>query len=140
MFKYQTYFEKLSTLCPPKNYIAENKIAFRWIFDDIKNDENFKPVYFKNPKRFNEKSDEERCIAMGLSFFETLETAEHRFLKLKKRLGQEAYKILGCQIAKGQIMEEDGVNSPADMNGHFTHHPSINFTYFEKIIIVKSLK
>jgi hypothetical protein len=59
MFKYQTYFEKLSTLCPPKNYIAENKIAFRWI---------------------------------------------------------------------------------ADMNGHFTHHPSINFTYFEKIIIVKSLK
>jgi hypothetical protein len=55
-------------------------------------------------------------------------------------LGQEAYKILGTQIVRGHIQEEDGVNSPADMNGHFTHHPSINFTYFEKITFVKSLK
>ena len=140
MYKYQTYFEKLTTLCPPSNYVAQNKEAFRWIFDNLKNEDNFKPVYFKNPKRFNEKSDEERCMAMGLSFFETLKTAESRFFKLKKRLGQEAYKILGSQIAQGQIKEADGVNSPTDLNGHFTHHPSMDSNYFEKITLVKSLR
>ncbi len=97
-------------------------------------------MYFKNPKRFNEKSDEERCMSMGLSFFDSLETAEQRFGQLKKRLGQEAYKVLGSQIAQGQIQKDDGVNSPVDKNGHFTHHPTMGFKYFEKIIIVKQLK
>ena len=140
MFKYQTYFEKLSTPCPPQEYRAENKVAFRWIFDKKTEEDNFKPVYFKNPRRFNQKSDSERCMAMGLSFFETMDKAENRFLQLKKRLGQEAYKVLGTEIAYGQLQKEDGVNSTTDTNGHFTHHPSNNFKYSKKITIVKSLK
>lgn len=140
MFKYQTYFEELKILCPPSNYIAQNKEAFRWMYENISDADNFKPAYFKNPKRFNEKSDEEQCMAMGLSFFDTLYAAERRFLQLKKRLGEEAYKVLGSQIAKGQIQEEDGVNSSVDVNGHFTHHPSINFKYFDNNVIVKQLK
>jgi hypothetical protein len=98
MFKYQTYFEELNTLCPPSNYTPQNRDAFRWIFDDMGDENNFKPVFLKNPKRFNEKSDAEQCMAMGLSFFDSLETAENRFIKLKKRLGEEAYKVLGSQI------------------------------------------
>jgi hypothetical protein len=140
MFKYQTYFEELKTVCPPSNYRTQNKEAFRWIFDRIDDENNFKPVFFKNPKRFNEKSDEEQCMAMGLSFFDTLETAERRFLQLKKRLGGEVYKVLGSQIVQGQIQEEDGVNSFSDSNGHFTHHPYIHFKYFENNSIVKQLK
>jgi hypothetical protein len=140
MFKYQTYFEELKILCPPSNYIAQNKEAFRWMYENISDADNFKPAYFKNPKRFNEKSDEEQCMAMGLSFFDTLYAAERRFLQLKKRLGEEAYKVLGSQIAKGQIQEEDGVNSSVDVNGHFRHHPSINFKYFDNNVIVKQLK
>jgi hypothetical protein len=140
MFKYQTYFEELKILCPPSNYSPQNRDAFRWIFDDMGNENNFKPVFLKNPKRFNEKSDAEQCMAMGLSFFDSLETAENRFIKLKKRLGEEAYKVLGSQIVQGQIMEKDGVNSSSDLNGHFTHHPSISFKYSENINIVKQLK
>ena len=131
MFKYQTYFEDLSVPCPPRYYVVQNKVAFRWIFDKLKGEDNFIPVYFKNPKRFNEKSEEERCMSLGLSFFDTLETAERRFLQLKKRLGQEAYKTLGTHIAKGQIRVEDGVNSMVDTGGHFTHHPSNNFEYYK---------
>jgi hypothetical protein len=37
-------------------------------------------------------------------------------------------------------MEKDGVNSQSDLNGHFTHHPSIGFKYLENINIVKQLK
>ena len=140
MFKYQTYFENLNVPCPPKHYIADDKEAFRWIFDAPIGEDNFVPVYFKNPKRFNEKSDEARCMALGLSFFETLETAEQRFLQLKKRLGEEAYKTLGTHIAKGQLQAEDGVNSPPQINGHFTHHPSDSFSYHKNIISVKYLK
>ena len=140
MFKYQTYFEKLTSLCPPSHYIAQNKEAFRWIFENIADEDNFKPVFFKNPKRFNEKLDEERCMAMGLSFFDTLENSERRFVTLKKRLGDEAYKVLGSQIAQGYLQETDGVNSPTDNNGHFTHHPSIDFKYFENNSIVKQLR
>ncbi len=140
MFKYQTYFEELKTLCPPSNYTAQNKNAFRWIFDDVNDENNFKPVFFKNPKRFNEKSDEAQCMAMGLSFFDSLETAERRFLHLKKRLGEEVSKVLGSQITQGQIQEEDGVSNASDINGHFTHHPSIYFKYFENNSIVKQLR
>lgn len=140
MFKYQTYLEKLKTPCPPTDFIKTKREAFRWIFDKKDDNRNFEPVYFKNPSRFNDKTDEERCMAMGLSFFDSLGNAEKRFLKLKKRVGQESYKIFGTQIAKGQIEEEDGVNSLPDMGGHFTHHPSIDFKYSEKLIIVKRLK
>ena len=140
MFKYQTYFENLTVPCPPADYEAQNKTAFRWIFDELEGEDNFIPVYFKNPKRFNEKSDKERCRALGLSFFDTLEMAERRFLQLKKRLGQEAYKTLGTHVASGEIAEEDGVNSIADVGGHFTHHPSGNFKYYKKIVVIKYLK
>lgn len=140
MFKYQTYFEELKQSCPPKDYMPDNRIAFRWIFEEIEDEDNFKPVFFKNPKRFNEKSDEERCMAMGLSFFKDLEQATHRFLQLKKRLGGESFKILGTQIARGFLKEADGVNSSIDRNGHFTHHPSIFFIFHKDIIIVKHLK
>ena len=127
MYKYQNYFEKLWFPCPPQNYIPQNRIAYRWIFEDINHEDNFKPVFFKTPKRFIEKSDEERCLAMGLSFFHNSEKAEHRFLQLKKRLGQDAYKILGTKIAEGQIVETDGVCSAIDEKGHFTLHLSIDF-------------
>jgi hypothetical protein len=110
------------------------------MYEDINDAGNFKPAYFKNPKRFNEKSDEEQCMAIGLSFFDKLEAAERRFGQLKKRLGEETYKILGSQIAQGRIEEGDGVNSLVDMNGHFTHHPSVNFKYFDNSVIVKQLK
>ncbi len=139
MFKYQTYLEKLQFPCPPQSYTQQNRKAFRWVFE-ADNEENFKPAYFKNPKRFNEKLDEERCMAMGLSFFDNVKNSEERFLQLKKRLGQEAYKILGTQIAEGQIVEQDGVNSQIDSKGHFTHHPSIDFQYSNNMAIVKYLK
>ena len=87
MFKYQTYFENLSVSCPPRHYTVHNKMAFRWVFDKLNVEDSFIPVYFKNPKRFNEKSDEERCKALGLSFFETLETAERRFYTTRKTIG-----------------------------------------------------
>ncbi len=140
MLKYQSYFEKLIAPCPPSNYTLNKREAFRWIFDSVADKENFKPAYFKNPKRFNDKSDEEMCMAMGLSFFDTLENAENRFLKLKNRLGQEAYKILGTQIGSGLLQEEDGVNSKSDGNGHFTHHISEQFKHSKIITIVKDLK
>ena len=75
-------------------------------------------------------------MAMGLPFFDTLENAENRFLKLKNRLGQEAYKILGTQIGSGLLQEEDGVNSKSDGNGHFTHHISEQFKHSKIITIV----
>jgi hypothetical protein len=140
MFKYQNELEKLTIVCPPLDYIARNRVAFRWFFDDLKDDNNFKPVYFKNPKRFNDKLEDDICLSMGLSFFEALENAENRFFKLKKRLGEEAFKILGTQIVEVTITEKEGVNNVADVNGHFTHHPSIEFKYSKKISIIKSLK
>lgn len=66
--------------------------------------------------------------------------AKRRFVQLKKRLGSEVCKTLGTHIASGQIQEDDGVNSLADNNGHFTHHPSGNFKYYRNLNIVKSLK
>jgi len=140
-FKYQRdYINLLPEICPPENYVPfNNEVAYRWVFDEITNPENFVPQYHKNPKRFNNWSDKEKCKAMALSMFNTLENATNRFNAIKLVTGDKVYKTLGCNIAKGQIITSDGVNSEIDEKGHFNHHSSIETDYLNKFIIIEKL-
>lgn len=122
-FKYQKAYNQLSGLCPPKDCLNKDIESYRWVFDDIKNDENFKPLAKKDPARVLSMSERDSCKAHSLSMFNTKEAAMKRFAFFKDGLMQDkAYELLGTKLAKGNITKDHGVNSNVDKKGHFSHH------------------
>ena len=149
-FHYQTYYDKLSVDCPPKSYSPKNLNAFRWVFEDIEDERNFQSQYEKHtkqpkpPKRYNDMKDIDKCDAMALSMFNSVENARKRFFFLKDEqphpMNENAYRFLGNHIAIGNITEQDGVNEEPDRKGHFNHHPVEHFDYKTRFKIIEYLK
>lgn len=149
-FHYQTDYDKLNVDCPPKSYKPKNLKAFRWVFEDTQDQRNFQSQYEKHmkspkpPKRYNDMSDIDKCDAMALSMFISLEYARKRFLFLKNEqpqpMNENAFRFLGTHIAVGDINEQDGVNEEPDRKGHFNHHPVKYFDYKIRFKIIESLK
>ena len=148
-FHYQNDYDKLSIDCPPKSYKPQRIRAFRWVFEDIKDERNFQSHYEKHskhpkpPKRYNDMSDVDKCDSMALSMFNSLENARKRFLFLKDEppypMKENAFRFLGTHIAVGNINEQDGVNEEPDRKGHFNHHPMENFDYKTRFNILEHL-
>ena len=82
-FYYEEHHKKLSIECPPKSYKQEETDAYRWVFDDIENKDNFISQYEKNPKRYNSKSDLGSCNGMSLSMYKDIESAIDSFYHFK---------------------------------------------------------
>jgi hypothetical protein len=149
-YHYQNDYDKLSTDCPPKSYKPNNLKAFRWVFENITDERNFQSQYEKHtknpkpPKRYNDMNDLDKCEAMALSMFISLEFARKRFFFLKNEqphpMNENAFRFLGSQIAEGNITEQDGVNQEPDRKGHFNHHPVEHFDYKTRFKIIESLK
>lgn len=120
-YKYQSDYDKLSEVCPPKHFTKQEiNPAFRWFFNE--NDHrNFVPQYHRNPKRFIEKSDKLKCAAMGLSFFNDYLGSKERYQQLSEIIPNIG-KTIGNYTSKGFILEDDGVNGVFGEFGHFTHH------------------
>jgi hypothetical protein len=140
-FHYQDQYDKLLENCPPKDYKPLNIIAYRWIFEED-DTRNFQSQFEKQPKRYNDMSDLEKCDSMALSMFTSAENAEKQFLflKIERRMNEKAYLLLGKHIAVGHLLEKDGVNEvPANKFGHFNHHPAIGYNYHDQFKIISNL-
>ena len=121
-FKFQADYNNLKEQCPPEDYLPKQiENVFRFVFEDIDNQKNFQSQYHKNPKRFQEKSDAEKCEALALSMFDNLTKAKEFFSKLKARTGNNIYQTIGNSLAVGSITEKAGVNGKVDRKGHFNH-------------------
>lgn len=129
-FKYQEEYKTLSELCPPNDH-KEGEISpvFRWVFDDIADERNFKSQYHKKPKRFDNKNDLDKCNALGLSMFNNFDGSVARFKELKEIIGESVFQTLGTKIAQGKISISDGVNGKIERHGHFNNHPSKEANY-----------
>ena len=127
IFKYQKWLDELETPCPSIDSEERESVAFRWVFTPVKQENNFKPQFFKNKQRFNTKPPDVKCKSMGLSLYDTEENAKKRFEELKELMSEKAYQRLGTNIAKGTLVPSDGVSGTINNKGHFTF-----FTY-EKI-------
>jgi hypothetical protein len=122
-FKYHSYISQLSN-CPPFNFKPQERRSFRFVFEDLDHKNNFLPVLLIKPERINSpqfSNDEAKCSGYGLSFFNTLESAQKRYLALKKSF-RNINKIIGTHIAEGMITKEDGVVSDISPGGHFDLH------------------
>ncbi len=144
-FQYAEDFKKLSILCPPARYRPKKITVFRWVFDQMDKEENFLPPLKINPNRRlksikKEDQDKEKCDLLALSMFDSEINARNRFKELLDGTDARVFKTLGTNVAKGDITENDGVNSHPDSKGHFNHH-SVSGCQFEKrFLIISSLR
>jgi len=124
-FKYKELISHIPN-CPPSDSQCKEITAFRFVFEDLNHRNNFIPVLLINTQRINTarlKKDADKCAGYALSFFSTLENAKKRYFELKYKRGlKNIDKILGTHIAQGLIIENDGVVSKVDKQGHFNLH------------------
>lgn len=137
--KYGKIISKLQLECPPKEFEEKETKAFRWVLDEIEDEMNFLPQYFKNPTRFENKPPDIKCISLGLSFFSTQENASTRFTILTARMLASVRHKLGKNIAEGTIYEKDGLTDLPDKNGHYTLHPSTTENLVSQFEIIAEL-
>ncbi|RXG28449.1 hypothetical protein [Leeuwenhoekiella marinoflava] len=135
------YEEKIKDLlpqCPPPHYNKKDRICYRWVFESIENDDNFKAQADKNPSIINSKDDKLKCDYYALSFHDTLENSKNAFEFLQNTV-KNAKKRLGNHIAKGKIDNSDGVAEEPNNRGHFNLHPSQESNFGEKFVILEEL-
>src|SRR5262245_40266114 len=121
-FKYAKYHENFND-CPPDAYREGSCEAFRFVFDGLDPERSFLPMLILQERGLiAEPRIKEQCNGYGLSFFVSEESAQAKFLKLRKS-NPQAHKRLGNAIAQVQITKEHGVVcEPKKGDGHFTLH------------------
>lgn len=137
-FKYAEWLERLPN-CPPSEYTEVSKKAFRFVYSDLNNPNNFKPAQVLKPSR-QFQNDVGRCLALGLSVFEQSAQAV-AFFKFQTRRFPAFGKIVGDHLAEIFIEPDDGLAStPEETNfGHFTFHEYIWCDFLQKIRSVEPL-
>jgi len=121
--KYEEIINEFQLNCPPKEFIAKETKAYRWVLDKMEDSSNFLPQYFKNPPRFENKPQVVKCKSLGLSFFSTENQARIRFNVLTARMLLSVRNKIGKNVAEGMIYKKDGLVDLPDKNGHYTLHP-----------------
>jgi hypothetical protein len=54
-FYYKKSIETLKPKCPPESYKEIERLSYRWVFDTMEDERNFKAQADKNPKIVNGK-------------------------------------------------------------------------------------
>lgn len=123
-----------------KEFIEQERDAFRWVFSDINDSRNFKPVYILNSQleSIEEAKGINDCTGYSLSFFNTVENAKKRFETITKDKPL-LYKKLGTHVAQGSIVKQDGISNRINRFGHFEHFEYENVVFDNKFEIIDNL-
>lgn len=123
--------------CPPTVAAPRDQHAFRFIHDEIHDERNFVVPAKLNPKR-KFPGHEEQCAAYALSFFSSKDAAFAKFLKLVKS-NPNIKKLLGTQLAEGDLKKQDGRSTPISKSGHFDLFESKDSSLAGRFRIVATL-
>jgi hypothetical protein len=130
--KYQSKISEFEN-CHFDNFSEKDRQSFRWVFENINDERNFKPRFL-----LNATIPQTLCIGWALSFFETQEKAKARLLRLTK--GKELiFKKLGTHIAIGQLNKNDGVSDSSNEEGHFSHFEYEGINLEPKFAIIEKV-
>lgn len=108
----------------------ENRIAFRFVFEDINDERNFLPVY-----KLDETRPRSTCRGWALSFFESQEKAKDKMKEMSKNKPFISKK-LGTHVAEGVLVKVDGVSCTSSEKGHFDHFEYVEIVLNHKFTIV----
>jgi hypothetical protein len=139
-FKYKSLMLEVGVedICPPTESVSNEIQAYRFTYEKLEDDRNFKPVYIKKPQRFNDKSDVEKCSGFGISLYKSEEHAVKKYSTLSNII-QNIGKTIGTHLAKGQILNDFGVITPIDEEGHFDLHESDTCNLHNIFTIVRKI-
>jgi hypothetical protein len=125
-FYYKNEISGFTPKCPPEDYLAIDRESYRWVFDTMEHENNFKAQAEKNPKMLNSKDDVGKCASYALSFHRSLQESHDHFDYLVKRFCAKdkdlAYTRFGTNVATGMLNSNDGVSGMVEDNGHFNFH------------------
>lgn len=94
---------------------VDKRTCFRWVFEDIKDDRNFRPVYDLD----GVPDENAHCKGWALSLFASKKQAIDRFnVRLKSK--PLFYTKVGSFVAKGELAKEHGISDPEAKYGHFS--------------------
>jgi hypothetical protein len=143
-FKYQYLVDDLGLNdCPPKDFGTSDRKAFRFIFQNIEHENNFKPIALINPKRLNDfEESSQKCQSFGLSLFAEKQKAEMHYIKMMQKTAGKFGKTVGSHLAELQLLKTDGVHSNPEEahNSHFTFHESVDSNLKSKILKIDLLE
>jgi len=128
----------IADICPPTDCIPKEIQAYRFTYEIIGDERNFIPVYLRTPRRFNDKSDLEKCSGFGISLYKSEEQAIAKYTTLRNII-QNISKTIGTHLAKGKIIERHGVITPVDVEGHFDLHESEECNLHNEFIILRKI-
>ena len=128
----------IAEICPPVECISTEMQAYRFTYETIEDKRNFEPVFAKNPRRFNDKSDAEKCSAFGISLYQSEAQAITKYIILKS-IVQNIGKTIGTHLAKGIIYKHYGVITPIDEEGHFDLHESQECNLHNDFTVIQEL-
>ena len=136
-FYHKEEFEQLKE-CPPRDYRNIECECYRWVFSTIDDSRNFLSQAEKNPKALNDKTDKEKCEYYALSFHMSFEKSKEHYKILKKTF-KNIPKNIGTHIAKGLLVEENGLGGETDNMSHFNFHFTKSKEFCSTFEIVEEL-
>jgi hypothetical protein len=126
--------------CPPADYTSKNYDAFRFVFENIEHESNFKPLYHLNPPRIENAEAVIKCKSLAISLYTTLKSAKSMFEILTARRPEKMYKTIGTHLAFSELKEEDGICDIPNKDGHISHHFAKDFDYKNRFKIISKLQ
>jgi len=137
-FKYKSYLDTYKT-CMISDCEELERPAYRWVFEDKNDPDNFKPQFLKSDFENHSKKN---CNGYGLSFFDKKIEARNALIKRCKDK-ENAYKVVGSHIAGGNLKKEDGVSSKSSTDpknfGHFSFFEYVNVDLVNSFEIVEKV-
>lgn len=125
-FKYQPEFDRLGLKdCPPTDYLEVDMLSYRFVFSDLANQDNFRPVFMIHPKRVNANlAVAVKCQGFGLSLYEVKNEAVANFQRWMAKTRGEFANHVGTHLATVELKPEDGIGNEPDLKNftHFTFH------------------
>jgi len=105
--------------CIGATYQEKDTDAYRWTFEDISDERNFRPRALDSQNPQQEKTAK-KCTGWSLSFFDSQKNAIEK-LNYYCADKPNFYKKLGTHVAKGKIEKTDGKSGDINTSGHFEH-------------------
>ncbi len=126
LFKYQSEFDGNNLVnCPPEGYGQLKMTSYRFVFEDILHQNNFKPALLIDPGRLNSRMNpEKKCRGFGLSLYQDKGGAKSSFQEWMTKTRGTFVKRVGNSLASVELDREDGLGSKPNPENftHFTFH------------------
>jgi hypothetical protein len=140
-YKHVIESRSLSIQCPSETSIPSNQEAYRFVLSPIEHEQNFLPNILYDKVRgtqidYNKMPEDKYCSRCGISLYDTLQNAKTAYKsltpKIKVNLGY-------THVARGTLVEEDGLMKAISEHGHFGFYENSNADIGKKFLIVDAL-